>query len=135
MKENHSKLFRKEIVILIAPIFFFLFTSCATRTIHVPIETVKTEYRDKVLRDSVYLLDSILIRHKGDTVFLEKYKYLYRDKIVRDSVFRTDSIAVPYPVVETKEVKIYPRWLVILACLGCILVSYLGFKLFSNLKS
>lgn len=122
----------KKTVILITLIL--LITGCGTRTIYVPVETVKTEYRDKIFRDSVYLHDSILIRQKGDTVFLEKYKYLYRNKIVRDSIFRTDSIAVPYPVIETKEVKVYPRWLVLLACLGSILIGYMGFRLFSKLK-
>jgi hypothetical protein len=75
-----------------------LFTGCKTNTIYVPVETVRVEYRDKLMRDSVRLYDSIFVKMRGDTVWLEKYRYLYRDRLVRDSVFRTDSIAVPYPV-------------------------------------
>lgn len=80
-------------------------TSCKTKTVYVPIESVRTEWRDKEVRDSIYLQDSIIMKLKGDTVWLEKYRYLYRDKLVRDSIFLTDSIQVPYPVVEYKEVN------------------------------
>ena len=78
--------------------------ACGT-TKYVPIETVKTEYRDNFLRDSIYLRDSIFVKERGDTVFLERYRYLYRDKIVRDSIFTTDTIRVPYPIEKIKEVK------------------------------
>ncbi|MDR0543462.1 MAG: hypothetical protein LBH19_14800 [Dysgonamonadaceae bacterium] len=70
-----------------------------------PIETIKTEYRDKIVRDSVFKYDSIFVKDKGDTVFFERYKYLYRDKIVRDSIFKNDTIRVPYPVEVVKQVK------------------------------
>lgn len=69
---------------------------------YVPVETVKTEYQDKwhFARDSVYLSDSVYIREKGDTVWLERYRTLYRDREIRDTAFieRTDSVDVPYPV-------------------------------------
>jgi hypothetical protein len=87
-----------------------LLSGCKTNTVYVPVETVKTEYQDRILRDSVRLYDSVFVLIKGDTVRLEKYKYLYRDKLVRDSIFRSDTIRVPYPVVETKEVNRPTGW-------------------------
>lgn len=72
---------------------------------YIPVESVRTEYKDRLILDSVYLKDSVLIRQKGDTVFLEKYKYFYRDKLLRDSVYLTDSIQVPYAVEVGKEVN------------------------------
>ena len=81
-----------------------LFCACSTIQ-YVPVETVKTEYRDKYLRDSVYFRDSIFVKEKGDTLIMEKYSYLYRDKIVRDSIFKTDTIRVPYPVEVVKKIK------------------------------
>jgi hypothetical protein len=78
--------------------------ACGT-TKYVPVETVKTEYRDKIVRDSVFRYDSIFVRQTADTVFYERYKYLYRDKIVRDSIFLNDTIRIPYPVEVVKEVK------------------------------
>lgn len=69
---------------------------------YVPIDTIKTDsiYINQVQRDSIYRLDSIYIRDKGDTVWVEKYKYLFVDKLRHDTLYlnRTDSIRVPYPV-------------------------------------
>lgn len=93
------------IIIIVLLSLIWLFSSCKPQLIHVPVESVRTEYKDRIQRDSIHLHDSILIKMKGDTVFLEKYRYLYRDKIVRDSVFRTDSVQVPYPVEVEKEVN------------------------------
>ncbi|MDR1120030.1 MAG: hypothetical protein LBM08_03855 [Dysgonamonadaceae bacterium] len=77
---------------------------------YIPVETVKTEYREVIFRDSVYLQDSIVIKQAGDTVFLEKYRYLYRDKIVRDSVLVIDSIQVAYPVEVERPVNYVTGW-------------------------
>jgi lysozyme family protein len=78
-------------------LFFIGFAAC-NKTIYVPVESVRTEYRDNYLRDSVYVRDSIFIKVKGDTVWIEIYKYIYKDKFVRDSVYLNDTIRVPYPV-------------------------------------
>ena len=87
-------------------ITMLLLVCCACRTTeYLPLETVKTEYRDNFVKDSIFLYDSIFVKEKGDTLILERYKYLYRDKIVRDSIFVNDTIRVPYPVEIFKEVK------------------------------
>ena len=78
--------------------------ACGT-TKYVPIESVRTEYRNTATTDSVFLRDSIFIKEKGDTLIVEKYRYLHRDRILRDSIFKTDTIHVPYPVEVVKEVK------------------------------
>lgn len=85
-------------------------TLCSCRSgKYVPIENVRTDsiYINQVQRDSIYQHDSIYIREKGDTVWMEKYKYIYRDKIVRDTMYfnQTDTIREPYPV--EKELS---RW-------------------------
>lgn len=85
------------IILLISAIW----SSCRSVK-YVPVEVVKTDttYINKVQRDSIYQLDSIYIRDKGDTVLITKTKYIYRDKLIRDTVYasRVDSIQVPYPV-------------------------------------
>jgi len=88
-------------------IFWVLTLLCCTcsTTKYVPIESVKTEYRDKMVRDSVFRYDSIFVKEKGDTLILERYRYLYKDKTVWDSIFINDTIRVPYPVEVIKEVK------------------------------
>lgn len=89
--------------ITLAPFMCMLFVICSCRTVkYVPVETVKvdTTYINKLQRDSIYILDSVYVKEKGDTVLIEKYKYLYRDKLVRDTMYisKVDSIQVPYPV-------------------------------------
>lgn len=88
-------------------IFFMsaLLYGCRTHKVYIPVETVRAEYQDKLRHDSIFLHDSVLIRAKGDTMFVEKYRYLYRDRFLRDSVFVRDSVQVPYPVVETLEIS------------------------------
>jgi hypothetical protein len=84
-------------------ILLILLTGCKTRTVYIPLETVKTEYQNVHTRDSVYLRDSVHIAQKGDTVLIEKYRVLYKNRFLHDSIFLQDS--VPYPV----EVRVpYP---------------------------
>ena len=64
----------------------------------VAVESVKTEYRDRLLRDSIYVLDSIMVKEDGDTVWLERWRTVYRDRLLRDTVLKTDTIPTPYPV-------------------------------------
>jgi hypothetical protein len=72
---------------------------------YVPVETAKTEYRDKIVKDSVFRYDSVFVKQTADTVFFERYKYLFKDKTIRDSVFSNDTIRVPYLVEVIKQVK------------------------------
>ena len=69
---------------------------------YVPVETVRLDsiYLTQTLRDSIVRYDSVYVRDKGDTVWLEKYKYLYRDRWRVDTLVsvRTDTVSVPYPV-------------------------------------
>lgn len=76
---------------------------CSCRSVeYVPRETIKhdTTYINKLIKDSIYLKDSVYIHSKNDTVFVEKYKYQYIDKVVRDTscFVKSDTISVPYPV-------------------------------------
>lgn len=122
---------------LLAIILAFM-VGCKAKTVYVPVESVKTEYRDRLERDSIHLYDSIFIDRwkSNDTVFLtkEKYKYLYRDKLVRDTICKTDSIAVPYPVIDIQEVNRLKTWQIILMCLGGVLIGFLGYRLFRLFK-
>lgn len=75
--------------------------SCTT-TEYVSVETTKTDsiYISLFERDSIYVHDSVYVRDKGDTVYIEKVKYLYKEKARTDTIYteRTDSIRIPYPV-------------------------------------
>lgn len=79
----------------------FLAASC-TKSIYVPVESVRTKYKNLLMRDSIFLRDSTITFLKGDTVYKEKYRYLYKDKLLRDTVSVNDTIRIPYPVTESK---------------------------------
>jgi hypothetical protein len=95
---------KKYTIYLITTLLLYFCYSCRTPQF-IPVETVKTEYRDKILRDSIYRYDSVYVKEKGDTLIFERYRSMYRDKFIRDSVFICDTIRVPYPVEVVKNVK------------------------------
>jgi hypothetical protein len=83
--------------ILIFILLIAAFAAC-NKTVYVPVESVRTEYRDNYMRDSIHLTDSIFVKIKGDTVWIEKYRNLYVDRLLRDSVYLNNTIRVPVPV-------------------------------------
>lgn len=90
---------KDSIVIIFAcsAIFFSLF-GCKSRIQYIPVESVRTEYKDRLQRDSIYVQDSVFVRDKGDTVFVDRWRYVYKDKSVTDTLLVNDTIRVPYPV-------------------------------------
>lgn len=83
-----------------------LFLLCSCRTQYVPVETIRTEYRDHYIHDSIIiekvLHDSTVQKQQGDTVIIEHWHTIYqdrwRDRIQTDTLIKTDSVQVPYPV-------------------------------------
>ena len=59
-----------------------------------------TTYITKWERDSVWLHDSVLIKERGDSVWVERWHTKYIEKLKVDTLYRhkTDSIPVPYEV-------------------------------------
>jgi hypothetical protein len=113
--------------------------SCKIQTVAVPIESVKTQYIDRYLRDSIYLSDSVYLHvfEKGDTIYKEKYRYktLYKEKLVRDSVFVTDSIQVAYPVKgDTQYVNRLHWWQTLLMVLGAACLGMGMYKLYTTFR-
>jgi len=121
-------------------LLIIVLAGCKT-TKYVPVNSTWTEYKDReVLKvDTLIQRDSVYIRDKGDTVFIEKYKYIYknRDVLKTDTVKIETEKEVPYPVVETKEVNKLTKWqswqimsfrLIIIAALLYVLYKYLSKK-------
>lgn len=94
----------KNLTCILCAVFLCCCCACSMPK-YLPVESVKIEYRDNFIRDSIYLYDSIYLKEKSDTLILERYRYLYRDRWIRDSVFVCDTICVPYPVEVIKQVK------------------------------
>lgn len=131
-----NKLLRKKIrivwtVILLATLIIFLATGCKTKTVLVPVDRVKIEYKERLRVDSVYNRDTIQIYKKNDTIYYEKIKWRERFKIDTVSVVKVDSI--PYKVEVVKEVNRLTKWqklrLSTLNILVLIIAAYLFIKI------
>lgn len=121
-------------------IFLLLFLttiiSCtSTKTIEVPIETIKTEYIEQVKYDSIYSKDSIYIMQKGDTIYNNKVQYLYKYKYLRDTINITDTIPKIVTVKDTQYVNQLHTWQKLLIFIGIGFILYWIIKLVIYIKS
>lgn len=85
----------KKIIILI--LISILTISCRTHKIstnNIERDTITT-YNTKLIHDSVYVYksDSIIVKQKGDTLFIDRYHNIFSDKIkIRVDTFYKDKI-------------------------------------------
>ncbi len=120
-------------LILLIPLLFVLsmFTGCITKTVLVPVEKVKIEYRDRLRIDSVYNRDTVEIYGSNDTIFKNIIRWRERFKFDTVSVVRVDSI--PYPVEVIQEVNKLTKWqrwrLNALNIIAIIIVAYIVIKI------
>ena len=131
-----NKLLRKKIrlvwtIILLATLIIFLATGCKTKTVLVPVDRVKIEYRDRLRIDSVYNRDTLHLFTRGDTVYLQSIKWRERFRTDTLRIVKTDSI--PYPVEVVREVNVLTKWqrwrLNALNVLALIIVVYLFIRI------
>lgn len=108
MKEEQQKKIEEYIARAFAIIFLgvmvaLVVTMCScTRTIYVPQTTIQRDsiYLTQYQKDSIYLHDSILIKEKGDTVWIEKWHTKFVERLVTDTMYveHNDTIREPYAV-------------------------------------
>lgn len=122
-----------KILLFISLIILFL-TGCKSKTVYIPVESIKMEYRERLQRDSIHLYDSVFVREKGDTIWMEKYKYLYRDRLKVDTIRRDSIVQIPYPVIEVKETNKFHTWQIILMVLGGVFIGFIGYRLVNFFK-
>lgn len=88
----------KQSIILLSAVCII----CGCRTQYVPVETVRTEYKDRL--QEINTVDSVssdrLIYIKGDTTYISQVRERWKTKTVHDSIhiLHTDTIRVPYSV-------------------------------------
>ena len=132
MKKNDISYIIK---LLILALCLYALHSCKTidRTDYIPVETVKTEYRDRLVEtyDSIHVHDSVFVAVKGDTIYEYKQQLIYKNKFVHDTIYIEirDSIPVPCPVekqlTKWEQFKVdYAGWIVLalLIVLACIIL-------------
>lgn len=89
-----------------------LFLGSCRSVKYVPVVEHRTDslYITQHHRDSIYLHDSISVKEKGDTVWIERWRTKYVSKEVHDTTYIAthDTIPQPYPV--TVEVPAELNW-------------------------
>ena len=90
-------------MVIIAGLMMLLVSLCGcTRTVYTPVESVRTEYRDRdverVTTDTVR--DTRLVWVRGDTVVDIRDRWHRSTEYIHDTCYieRNDTIRVPYPV-------------------------------------
>lgn len=111
-----------------------LFLSCnTTRTIEVPVETIKKEYIHDIKIDSVIIKDSIDRWYRNDTIYIYKERVSFKYKTRLDTVIKTDTI--PKILYVEKEVKVnsihwYQKLLMWVGSLSLILLIFYIYRKF-----
>ena len=87
-----------------------LLALCGCRAVPTGVDSdrqrVHTNVVESIVRDSVFLRDSIFLHVKADTVYLTKYRTLYRERVVCDTVVTCDTLYRERVV--TKEKRVLP---------------------------
>lgn len=96
MKTNRLEWWETLIVVVAVALLGYFLTSCSRRVL--PVEHTRTEWRDRLRLDSVYVHDSIYLTEKqaGDTIYKVKEVYRWRDRWRVDTINtgRVDSVRV-----------------------------------------
>lgn len=121
MKNTISKSLLPTASILSIVAVSLLLQACSTARGLTTIDN-RLQVANHLHRDSVYLHDSVFVRIRADTVWLEKWHTKWREK----EIIHTDTIQVETTCTETVQVRYVPsfyKWCV--AILSVILLYFL----------
>ena len=111
-------------------LLLFLFL-CGCRTEFVPVESVRYDsvMIEKLMRDSVFVRDSVYLQEKGDTIYKykDRFVYVYKNRVDTFFAEKIREIEVPVPVERKltwwERVKLnYAEW--VIAVLVAIVLVY-----------
>ena len=114
-------------LILLLIMYFF----CECRTEYVPIESVRYDsvMIEKLMRDSVFVRDSVYLKEKGDTIYKykDRFVYVYKNRVDTFFAEKIREIEIPVPVERKltwwERVKLnYAEW--VIAVLVAIALVY-----------
>ena len=115
------KSLRRNAFLLSIAAIWMIFPACST--VQSMTENNRLQVANHIQRDSIYLRDSVFVRIRADTVYLEKWHTRWRDRIVQ----HTDTIQVETTRTETVQVRYVPSFYKYCAVILALIV--LGFLL------
>lgn len=99
----------------------FLLLLCGCRTEYVPVESVRYDSLmiEKLMKDSVFVRDSVYLKEKGDTIYKykDRFVYVYKNRVDTFYAERVREIEIPVPVERKlswwERVKLkYAEWVI-----------------------
>lgn len=102
-------------------ILLFLLYLCSCRTEFIPIESVRYDsiMIEKLMRDSVFVRDSVYLKETGDTIYKykDRFVYVYKNRVDTFYAERVREIEIPVPVERKltwwESVKLkYAEWMI-----------------------
>ena len=101
MKKHFMDVHRSFALLRMTILFAVLFL-CGCRTEYVPVESVRYDSLmiEKLMRDSVFVRDSVYLKEKGDTVYKykDRFVYVYKNRVDTFFAEKIREIEVPVPV-------------------------------------
>lgn len=96
---------------LVVVLLLFLLCSCK-QVEYVTVEKVRvdTTYVNKVQKDSVWMHDSVYVKEKGDSVWVERWHTRYVTKEFHDTLYKARVDSIPVPYWKIKEVAAELSW-------------------------
>ena len=120
MKKHFMDVHRSFALLRMTILFAVLFL-CGCRTEYVPVESVRydTVMIEKLMRDSVFVRDSVYLQEKGDTIYKykDRFVYVYKNRVDTFFAEKIREIEVPVPVERKlswwERVKLeYAEWVI-----------------------
>lgn len=117
-------------------------SSCCRKPISISSrsDSIRIEYREKwherVIRDTTYVRDSIMIRERNDTVIIYRDRYHYVDRFLKDTVLLRDTILreVYKDRVEVIEKRHVPRFFWWCFAIAVAAFAYAAIKTYRTIK-
>ena len=99
------------VAVFLGMIVAALLSGC-TKTEYITVEKVRTDTLQYYcnIRDSIHLRDSVFVKEKGDTVWIEKWHTAIRDRWRVDTVYRSRTDTLVSMTEHVKEVKKPLTW-------------------------
>ena len=134
----------KWLVVWMVTLFVLALLASCRQVEYVTVEKVRTDttYITKWQRDSVWMHDSIRVREKGDSVWVERWHMKIVEREVHDTLYQAKTDSIPVPYWKIKEVPAELSWwqrvrlwlgnIVLLALLG--VAGYWGVRCYKVYK-
>lgn len=102
---------RTQVKIILLFLVLVLCLGCRTKVQTLEVEHIKTEYQDRLrlVRDSIYLHDSVYIAQRGDTIYHDRWRTRYKEVTRLDTAYIERRDSIRYPVIV--EVEKPRHWL------------------------